>query len=83
MCGIKASWMQQNSFIANLLSSQHVSGTYAHHQELKLTQMVAAYGSYHFGVQVVGLARGCNMLSGQYVCNKTILLHPVGFYSTY
>jgi hypothetical protein len=25
--GIKANWMQQNSFIAKLLSAQHVSGT--------------------------------------------------------
>jgi hypothetical protein len=25
--GIKANWMQQNSFPANLLSAQHVSGT--------------------------------------------------------
>jgi hypothetical protein len=27
ICGIKANWMQQNGFIANLLSAQYVLGT--------------------------------------------------------
>ena len=40
-----------------LLLAQHVSGQYyAHHQELEsIIQMVAAYGIWCFGFQVVGM----------------------------
>jgi hypothetical protein len=43
--------------LQNLLSNQHVSGHhYAHHQELKrVIPMVAACGTWCFGLQVVGL----------------------------
>jgi hypothetical protein len=39
-----------------LLLAQHVSGTYAHHQELEsIIQMVAACCIWFFGFQVVGM----------------------------
>ena len=69
--------MQQNSFIANLLSAQHVSDT--------IMPIIRSSRLYrwlrhvvHNTVKMENSAR--NMLSGQYVCNKTILLHPAGFF---
>ena len=43
---IKANWMEQNSFIANLLSAQHVSGVIMPIiRSSRVIQMVAACGT--------------------------------------
>jgi hypothetical protein len=49
------------SLLQNLLFAQHVSGHhYAHHLELKsIIQVVAACGTWCFGLQVVGLVWSC------------------------
>jgi hypothetical protein len=56
----KANWMQQIGFLLqNLLFAQHVSDTIMPIIRSSIfIQMVAAYGTWRFGLQVVGL--GCN-----------------------
>ena len=53
------------SLLQNLLFAQHVSGhNYAHHQELKsIKHVVAACGTWYFGLQVVGLVWSCRLAS--------------------
>jgi len=53
--------MQQIEFLLqNLLFAQHVLGTNVPIiRSSRFIQMVAAYGTWHFGLQVVGLVWSC------------------------
>jgi len=48
--------------LQNLLSAEHVSGTIMLNiRSSRVIQMVAAYGTWRFGLQVVGLVWGCTL----------------------
>jgi len=58
--------MQQICFLLlqNLMFAQHVSGTIMHIiRSSRFIKMVAAYGTWRFGLQVVGLAWSCGATS--------------------
>ena len=55
--------MQHIGFLLrNLLFAQHVSGTIMPIiRNLRITQIVAAYGTWRFGLQVIGLVWRCGL----------------------
>jgi len=68
--------MQQIGFLLqNLLFTQHVSGTIMPIiRSSRVIQMVAACGTWHFGLQVIGLMWSCGLcvrFSG--CCSSSIL----------
>jgi len=61
----------------NLLFVQHVSGTIMHIiRSSRFIQMVAAYGTWRFGLHVVGLVWSCGLCVRFAGCFSTVAKHP-------